>query len=407
METYLLSLGKAYLESYQGLSQSCWRGILLSFIEAMLMGVFYFLSIYFVGVLHLNVTTAGTIISCYGLGAIAGGFVGGKLSDKLSPAIVSIGSILLQAVGYLLLLKLSQVEWLMMNVFLLGAAGYGFITSNYLWVLSQCHHQEAQKLKAINLLSTASNLGLGLSALLISAIAGEGFKTIFLISSVCLLLLAAYLILKEINESRINKIKYAISAASVAIKESVSGKNQLINILILSCVLFVGLIVSQLSSTYPLYIQASFPLLGIKAVSILFTINSFLVVLFEAPLGNFCSDYNKVLMVGIGGCLIGLGMLMLSFSRIFIWAIFSCIIYTAGEILFFCMAQFICYQKGSERKKGSSLGMYRMIYASSRVIGPVIGSFIYHQMGGNMVWYISGVIGVMCLLFCNAYKKYE
>lgn len=405
MQTYLLSLGRFYFTSYTGLSKSCWRGIILSLIESTLIGVYYYLSIYFIGVLHLSISTSGMIISCYGIGAILGGILSGKLSDKTSPSIVSAFSLLIQAAAYLALIKLKSIELLMCDVFIIGIATYSFITSNHLWVLSQCKNNEAQRLKAINILSTSSNLGLGLSAIIISEVAHFGFQYIFLTSGSVIFLLSCFLFRQE---GRINKMESSDKIEEKFINElSIKKKNKLIMTLVLLSVLFVGSIVAQLNSTYAIYIQESFPHLGIKAISILFALNSFLVVFIETPLGNFLKNHNKILMIGIGGFLIGFGMFMLIFSYSFVLAIIACIIYTIGEIIFFCMTQLICYEKGAKKKKGHSLGMYRMVYATSRVIGPASGGLIYTQLGGNMVWYLSGIIGLLCFISCNYFKNYD
>lgn len=407
MQSYLLTLGKSYLRSYQGLPMTCWRGIILSLIESCLMGVFYFLSLYFVNDLHLDIATAGKIVSFYGLGSIAGGYLGGKLSDKISPGTTVAYSLLLQAIGYLLLIKIKTPYLLMVNLFLIGTASYSFITSNYTWVLSQCQEMELQRLKAINLLSTASNLGFGISAIVISLIAQYGFLDLFAISGLIIALLAAYLILNARKQDKLNAIK-SINKNSSEQDNTLPLKknNKTILLLTLSCVLIVGAVVSQLNSTYPIYINSTFPKLGIYSVGILFTVNSLLVVLFENPIGQWVGNYNKIFLIGISSFFIGFGMLMLSFSSIFFLAILSCIIYTLGEIVFFCIAQFICYQNANPNKKGSSLGLYRMVYATSRILGPACGGYIYFHLGGNMVWYVCGVIGVMSLIVCNYYKKY-
>jgi len=109
MSNYLLSLSKAYLKSFTGLPFACWRGIFSSLTESILMGVFYFLPIYFVETLHLNIAISGKIMACYGLGAIAGGFIGGKVSDKTSPGYTSAFSLFIQAAGYLFLIKLKSI----------------------------------------------------------------------------------------------------------------------------------------------------------------------------------------------------------------------------------------------------------------------------------------------------------
>lgn len=122
MQTQLLSIGRTYFKNYTSLPGLCWLGIGLSLIESTLMGVFYFLSLYFVNVLHFSVASAGNIISCYGLGAIAGGYCSGKLSDKTFSTFVSIGSMFIQAFCYLALIKLRQFSFLVADIFILGFA---------------------------------------------------------------------------------------------------------------------------------------------------------------------------------------------------------------------------------------------------------------------------------------------
>jgi predicted MFS family arabinose efflux permease len=346
---------------------------------------------------------AGIIISSYGAGAILGGIVGGKLSDKITPINVSIGSLFVQGTVFLSLIQLNNVNFLIIVIFILGVATYSFITSNNLWVLSQCRDNEIEKLKALNVSSTMSNLGLGLSAVIISIFSGYGFHYIFFFCSVILFLLAVYLLFQKqtsnhlmvskTNRHEINSNPYVISK-----------KNKQIFLLVLACLFFIGCIVAQISTTYPIYLQASFPQLGIKGFSIVFIINALLVMLFQTPVGNLLSNRNKILMIGVGEFLLGFGMFILSYSFTFWLVIVACVIYTIGEMIFFPMSQLVCYQLALGPKKGHNLGLYRTTYASSRVAGPAIGGAIYHNMGGTMVWYVSGILGLFCLLACLYYK---
>jgi MFS family permease len=403
MRTIAISLSKRYLNSFAGLSTNCWSGILLSLAQSTLTGTIYFLSIYFVDNLHLTIKTASTIIAYYGLGAILGGILGGKLSDKTSPATISILSLLLQAVGFLALVKLTNVYLLMINLFIIGIATYGFITANYLWVLNRCGNHRAQKLKAINILSTASNLGLSLSAMMITLLIPFGFKFILLASGIITAGLAIFLVIGNKPEDITETVTDTTQIKPLTLP---TNKSRVVIGTVLLSVVLIGSIVSQLSSTYAIYIKTSFPAYGITAVSILFTINSLMVVLFETPIGQLLGNTNKLLMVGVGGFLIGTGMLILSFSYIFFLAILACLVYTLGEIIFFCMSQLLCYEYGSKKSKGQSLGIYRMVYASSRVIGPAVGGYIYYNFSGEMVWYVSGVIGIVCLSACAYFRKY-
>jgi predicted MFS family arabinose efflux permease len=407
---YSLSIIKAYFSSYSGLPKLCWQGIILGFIEATLSGVCFFLSLYFVDDLHFSVAVAGVMISFYGLGRTIGGLLGGKLSDRISPGLVSIASLVIQAAAFLILIKLKTIYALMLNLFVLGVATYGFITSNNVWVLNHCKDQESIKLKTLSMLHAASNLGVGLSALLVSLLSRYGFSTIFLLSSVLLFVSAIYLVILEKSNQAASSQLHAenkIKSANTQTESRDVVEDKKVVWLVLGCLFSIGLIIAQLGTTYSIYLHDAFPTLGINGVSFLFALNSILIVIFQTPLVNFFSNYNKVFMVGMGAFLMGFGMFMLSFSFVFAMAILACVIYTIGEMLFFSMAQLVCYQKGGEKKKGHSLGMFRMIFAMSTFVGPTAGSFIYQHLGGNFVWLLCGVIGVTCLTACSYYRKYD
>lgn len=407
MSGYLLSILESYAASYSGLTSKCWQGIFLSFFEAALIGVYYFLPLYFVHQLHFSVATSGAILSFYGMGTILGGIMGGRLSDQMSPGIVSIGSLVLQAIVLLLLIKLKTLHLLAFSLFIMGIASYGFITSNHLWVLDQCNSSEAQKLKAINILNAASNLGFAVSAIVISCSMAYGFQNILFFAAGLLSLSALYffylekqiIVVSEIKESSVTDVSNQIETHAVK-------KNKKILWTVLGCVFLVGLVIFQMSTTYSLYIQSIFPELGMRGVGGLFALNALLIVAFQAPIVSFFSGYNKIDLVGIGAFLIGLGMLMLAISHVYAVVIVACMTYTLGEILFFSVAQFVCYQSGAKKKKGQSLGLYRTVYASSRVIGPAVGACIYQQWSGDMLWFLCGVVGSICLMSCLFNKRY-
>lgn len=89
------------------------------------------------------------------------------MSDKISPVLICIFSLMLEGIAFICLIFLDSPPLLSLDLFLLGTATYSLITSTYILTLSACQENKSQRLKAINILETTSNLGLGLAALLI------------------------------------------------------------------------------------------------------------------------------------------------------------------------------------------------------------------------------------------------
>jgi len=381
---------KTYLASFSGLPKTAWQGIFLSGIESILVSVINFLMLYFVQQLKFTTVEAGALISFYGVGTILGAWMGGKLSDKCSPSKISIYALLLQSIAYFMLIYNKNFYCLILNLFLMGVGGYGFITSNTLWVLGFCEEQ-SKRLKALNLLSVTSNLGLSMAALIISFFMLHDFTYLFFLSSISLALIAAYIKKLNTNIPIPKKIPEEILK-----KESYSTRQTIIIFYTLFCVFIIGMMVAQTNSTYPLYLTYVFPDMGVKSFSILFAINTLLVVFFQTILVDTFNHYNKVFLLGVSVFLFGFSFLVLRFSSLFFTAILSVIIMTIGEILFFSIAQFICYEKSEKNKKGQSLGTYRMIYAGSRIAGPFIGGTVFQYLGSEMLWYLCFIFGLIC-----------
>lgn len=396
---------KRYLSNYTGLPTACWQGIMLGFLNAISIGVCFFMSLYFIDTLHISVATTGFLISAYGVGMTFGGILGGKLSDLLSPKIVSIVSVLLQSLTFFLLTKLNSPAFLMITLFMSGLAAYGFKTANNTRLFDQCSHQPELRLKTISVLYAFGNLGLGISGILIGLLGSYGLENIFYLSSFLLCMSGCYLLV--IKDSAGPDKKVMPGNLNNDLSNTPRNGNKKIVYLILGCVFLIGLIIAQLSTTYPLYVQNKYPEFGLKAVSILFLLDSALIVALQAPISNLIKQYNKILVIGSGALAMGLGMLLLNFSFVFLLAILSCVIWTVGEMLFISTAQVVCYEQGDIKKKGQNLGMFQSVFALSIIIGPILGGNLYQHVSGDAVWYVSGLIGVVCFLGCFLYKEYD
>ncbi|AWN73113.1 MFS transporter [Legionella anisa] len=401
MYNYFITFIKEYSENYSGLPKFCWQGISLICINASTIGICFFLSLYFVNDKQLNISTAGLLLSCYGLGTIIGGLVGGKLSDKITPRIVSIFSLYIQSASFFFLMYLHSTSILMLDLLILGISAYSFKISNNINLLNFCVNDIDLRYRTLSISHVAANLGLGLSGIFIGGVETFGFSIIFGFSGFLLFFSATYLTLQD-------NIITKPAAKQNTVEEHLNKTNATkIIILILSCIFFIGLVIAQLSTTYPLYIQESFPKLNVQAVSILFLLDTALIVLFQAPLTVLVCKQNKLLITGLGALFMGLGMLILSFSFVFSLAILSCIVWTTGEMLFISTAQLICYENSSNKRKGQSLGLFQSTFAVSNVVGPWLGSFIYQYWGGNILWYCSTVIGICCFLLCWYFSRFN
>jgi predicted MFS family arabinose efflux permease len=394
MKKYFLFAIREYFASYKGLPGDVWVRVFVSLINSITGGIFFFLSLYFVKYLHLNIATAGLLLSAYGVGTTSGGIISGRLSDRYSANIVSVVSIFVKVILFALLVESKELVYLVPLVFLLGFFSYGFLVSNKIWLLDRFSHDSSASLNIISISSVVSNVGSGSAALLVTFVAPFGFSYIFSLSSIMLLISVPILLFSIKKQTLVSASQCNESSSSV----NKNNQNKVIIFVSLFTVFMVGLIVAQKITGFPVYIHDMFPKLGIKAVGMLFLINPLLIIVFQTQITRFIGAYNKLLMIAVGAFLMGFGSLLLSFSYTIFLASISCVIYTIGEIVFFPIVQILIYRNSSKSSKGAALGLFKTVYAFSLMLGPAFGGLIYHLYGGFVVWYFSFIFGLFAVL---------
>jgi len=403
-------LVRAYFRQYAGVPSVCWERIIIGFIVATTRGLFFFLALYFIRDIHMGVSVAGIALACYGAGAALGSYISGKLSDSISPNKVCIVSLILNGVTLFFLANSTHIHILIALVFLWGIFGHGFLIANYTWILQRTRLDEAERLKTLNILYAAFNLGVFITAGIVSLsdIYG-GFKPIFMVFGAILLLTAAYLFVRSKHHHCISTVDITQNHTNMSLSENAVNPNVSNKMLFWFCVIclfFVSLIVTQNGAVYTFYLDQHFTALKTIGVSAIFAINPILIVLFQTPLVNLFRSKNKLVMIGIGSILMGVGMVILPFSSLVIFAVISVIVYTIGQMIFTTICELVLYQSSKPGKKGQALGTFRVIYALSMIVGPAMAGVIYHRYGGDMVWYICGFIGVIFLVACYVMRKH-
>lgn len=305
-----------YLQSFSGLTKKSWHGIFICLLETTATGIAFYISIYLVVNLHFSVVIAGLVLSSYGIGTVLGGLVGGLLSDSKSPNFVVIISLLLECFLFSTMPFLTNIKAIIIDVLILGISAYMFKTANTIQVVSANQNLSASmRLKSINVLYTASNVGLGASAVLIGILANFGFSYLFFGAGMMTLLLAIY------QTMYMGNVQVKESEPTIANSVTDGDENytkrpvKKVILVILASLFIVGLIISQRRTTYSIYIHDLFPQYGMHGLGLLYAINPAMIILLQTPLVNKLKNFNKFYIVGIGAAFMGIGTWLLSYGN--------------------------------------------------------------------------------------------
>lgn len=383
---------RAYFCEFSGFSLTLWLILGAVFINAVGASTSLFLSLYLATHLHISITKVGIVLTGFGIGAMLGSYGSGKLSDKLSPHKVAVVALFGNALILFLLPFVNHVAGLFVITFLLGMFNLAFAPANRVALFSFCAVQD--RLRANSLRLMVNNLGIGSSVFINGILSAINFKWVFIFNAIAAFMAATVL-------SKITwKLAWRVSEIKMG-RAGTAGKfyfwrNSVFPLLCLTAFI-ANTLYNQIKTTYPIYLYHYYHI-SVQQFSYLFLLNTILIVIFQVPVLSFLKRYDQYLITGSGIFFMGLGLFILPFMMSYKAAIFSCLLWTLGEILFTAVAQVLFYEHAAEGFKGKAMGIYQMLYAFANMVGPTLGTWLYQFEHGNVLWYVCGVLGLLSLI---------
>ena len=127
---------KYYFSFYTGIKKDNWllfASILLSAISS---STIVFIPLYLLNNMQLDGMAVGLMISSIGLGSALGGYAGGYFSDKYTPKLVSITSLLASSILLFSFSLLSNLHLIAGILFLFGGVNTAFLPASRLLLMA-------------------------------------------------------------------------------------------------------------------------------------------------------------------------------------------------------------------------------------------------------------------------------
>ena len=159
--------------------------------------------------------------------------------------------------------------------------------------------------------------------------------------------------------------------------------------------IFMGLTYSQLESTLPQQLKASFGDSGVRLYGLLMGVNAATVVIFQLPITWATSRLSLIGTVKLGSIIYGVGFLVWSFIGQGDWTYsIGMAILTLGEILIFSNGSLVIDQIAPEKNKGAYFGASGL-WALGATVGPAMGGAILMRAGGPVMYACMGGLGIL------------
>ena len=348
--------------------------------------VLFFLTLYLTSQMDYSVSQAGQMLGIYGAGSLGGSYFGGWLSDRIGAKNVQILSLVISAFGFILLGHIHSTIGLAVTLFLLAMVNEAFRPANASALAEFCPPQLRARGFALNRL--AVNLGIAIGPAVGGLLATINYTLLFWADGLTCLFAAILL-------------WYLLPPTKMPIWQPTENEPPALSpwhdrsfLLLLILLLYLGLVFFQIFNTWPIYLRDIY-LLPEDRIGVLMAFNALLIVLVEMPLVHRMERLEPIRIIALGSFLLVGGFALMPLGNTFVFALFTVLIWTVGEMLVFPLVIGFIANRAEDRNRGRYMGMYTFNFSIAFVFGPLLGTMIYDTFGPDILWYGIGGIGIL------------
>jgi MFS family permease len=376
----------AYRDAFSGLPREVWLlagGLLINRAGTM---VLPFLSLYLTRDLGLTAAAAGLVIGSFGLGAMAGSFIGGWLSDRLDPVRVQLLSLFASGIGFLTFTRIEGLAALSAGVFVLATISEAFRPA---LMAAVAHRSPPEtKARAFALIRLAANLGMAIGPAAAGLLAKYGYVWIF-VGDAFTCWAAAVMLKLTITDATPG---LATGPSQEKLRDGSPWRDfPFCSFLLMLTVL--AMVFFQVWSTMPLYLR-SFLGMSEQAIGLLLALNALIIVVTEMLLIRAVENRDRMNMVGLGALLVCGGLALLVLGSSWMIPVLAMVVLTVGEMLSMPITNAVVAERAGTASVGRYMGAYSLAFSTAFVIGPIVGTAVYQNFGPRSLWLGIGVIGV-------------
>ncbi|MEP6972798.1 MAG: MFS transporter [Actinomycetota bacterium] len=366
----------------RGLPREVWVLFIGAFVNRLGTFVLVFITLYLTS-RGYSVPQAGLGLAGYGLGAIGAQAAGGLLADRIGRRNTIVLSMLGGAALALSLVWVDGLWPIVLVVFLLGFFGELYRPASSALVADLVAPEA--RVAAFSVYRMTINIGFACGLALGGVLAGESYHLLFVGDAITSALFAIIALTSLPHGTRTTKCEERDRMG--AGRSIVADKGFL---LVLGAVFVTATIYMQNATTFALHVTD----LGYstRVYGSLLAMNGVLVVLFELPISAWTQHRHRTRMIALGAVFVGLGFAELAFVKGVPGLLLMVVIWTLGEIVESPATSAFVADRAPEHARGRYQGALGMMYASAAVMGPIVGTSIYH-LSPTALWIGCGLAG--------------
>ncbi|SIN87070.1 MFS transporter [Chitinophaga niabensis] len=379
-----------YKSAYGGISKPIWWLASVLLINRSGTMVIPFLTVYLTFELHFPLEQAGFTITVYGIGAIAGAVLGGKLSDKLGFYPIQFWSLVLNGVMFIVLGQMRTFPQFVVTIFILGMVGEGFRPANAAAVVH--YSDESSRLRSYSLIRLAVNMGWAVGPAVGGLLASFNYRLLFWADG--LTCIAAALLLRAVLKPVHGPVKKEVKKEVVKGNGSAYRDGRYIFFIIL--VMLNGVCLFQMFNIVPVFFKEKF-LMSEAMIGLSMSVNGVAIALFEMILVYKLENKRPdVLYIGYGVIMMGFSYLLFNIFPPYVFVAFIyALSFTLAEMLTMPFMNNFWIHRSQDHNRGEYAGLYTVAYCVSTIVAPTLGAYVVRHLGYTNWWY---TVAAICVL---------
>lgn len=386
-----------YKNAYSGLSRRIWLLGIVMLINRSGTMVLAFMTLY---CRHLGFTTkqGGFVVAIYGIGSLAGAFLGGRITDKFGFYYTQFTSLFFGGILFITLGQMRSYEMICICTFFLSMVNESFRPAN---AASIAHYSTAKnRTQSFSLVRLAINVGWGIGVALGGFLASVNYHLLFWTDGFTNIAAATSLLI-ILPKVTLPQQKQTLDQVSKK-TESISPYRDKSFLQFLFLTVLFAICFFQIFTTIPIYFKEGLHL-DEFSIGTVMAINGILIAIVEMVL-VFKLEGRKpyLLLMCYGSVIMGTAYLILNLpiGNGLIIALASMLVITVAEMTGMPFMNSYYISLSSDQNRGQYAGMYTMAWSLAQVIGSGTGAIMASTFGFFNLWFI---VASLCFITATGY----
>lgn len=357
-----------------------------------------FMTMYLTQRLGVSIGKAGFVMSIFGLGAITGALIGGKLVDKLGYFWVQLFALMGGGIMFIILGQMNSYYSICVTVFILAMLNESFRPANTVAIAHYSKEENRTRSYSLNRLSI--NIGWAVGGALGGLLASINYHLLFWVDGISNLA-AAFLLYFTLAPSRNPSTEKMQKQKNTMVDAAYKDKTYVAFILLTFIFAFCFF---QMFTTIPVFFREKFKL-SVFFIGILMALNGIIISFFEMiTVFSLEGKRPSLHFISSGMLLVAASFLLLNLPAMNfpVIAVMAMIFITFGEIFSMPFMNAWWIGRAQRNNRGQYAALYTVAWASAQAVGPFAGSLVAEYYSFKLLWYI---LAAVCVLLGFFYRR--